>query len=622
MLSKKTVNLAAIASSLFFVGCASQTVSTSVGGHGVFYDSAMDDHNRAPASMVPPHYVADGVESNLDPVYMRTQADFHFSMGEAQSLDGNHQKAIESFKMVLVYDADAPQVNLRLAAEYVKMGMVTEALERAELAVKKDPKFVDGKLLLGGLYSTLKVYDKAIVQYEQVLKLDAGNTEAPMYLGAVYAEMKNYDKAVKYFEKLAKDEDYTSPHLAWYYIGRIRTEQGGKNFLKAGETAFKKAIEIKPDHVESVLALGQLYTKLEQEPRAVELYKNFQRERGPNARLAEILANNYLEQEKYEEALEQFEVLERYGDDSLNAKVKIALILIEQKKYAPAIDKLKDVLKQVPDSDKIRFYLAAVYEEIGRGEEAIEHFQKVPSESQYFGEAMVHATYLLKQGKKVDKALSLIEKSMQARQDIPQFYAINASLLDEKSEYKKAIGVLEKGAEKFPDNVQLHFFLGTVNDRLGNKDAVVAAMNKVIEMDPNHVQGLNYLAFTYAEADKNLDVAEKLVRRALEIEPKDGYILDTLGWILFKKGQFSDSVKVLEAAYKFQPEESIIAEHLGDAYNKAQLLDKAKFMYQKAAESESDEQKVKAIRQKITALEKQELRLSSDRTPASVENNP
>lgn len=622
MLSKKTVTSVAIVSSIFLAGCATSTHSTPVGGNGVFYDSAMNDHNRAPASMTPPHYVADGVETNLDPVYMRTQADFHFSMGEAQSLDGNHQKAVESFKMVLVYDADAPQVNLRLAAEYVKLGMVTEALERAEMAVKKDPKFIDGKLLLGGLYSTLKVYDKAIAQYEQVLKIEAGNTEAPMYLGAVYAEMKNYDKAVKYFEKLARDDDYNTPHLAWYYIGRIRAEQGGKNFLKAGETAFKKALEIKPDHVESVLALGQLYTKLEQEPRAIELYKSFQRERGPNARLAEILAQNYLEQEKYDEAYEQYEILEQYSDDALNAKVKMALVLIEQKKYAPAIEKLTDVLKQVPDSDKIRFYLAAVYEEIGRGKEAVEHFEKIPSESQYFGEAIVHATYLLKQDKKVDKALDLVEKSLAKRHDIPQFYAIQASLLDEKSEYKKAIAVLEKGAEKFPDNVQLRFFLGTVNDRLGNKDAVLSAMNKVIEMDPNHVQGLNYLAFTYAEADKNLDEAEKLARRALEIEPKDGYILDTLGWILYKKGKFSDSVKILESAYKFQPEESIIAEHLGDAYNKAQLVDKAKKMYQKAAETESDERKVKMIRQKITALEKQEMRLSSDRTPASVENNP
>lgn len=603
---------------IFVMGaCVSSPYVTGATDHHVFYDSAMNDHNRAPASMVPPRAVADGVD-HLDPVYMRTQADYHFSMGEAQSLDGSHQKAIESFKLVLVYDANSAQVNLRLAAEYVKIGKITEALDYAEKSVALNPRFIDARLLLGGLFSTLKTYDKAIAQYEQVLKLEPHNTEAPMYIGAVYAEQKQFDRAIKYFDKLARNLDYTTPFLAWYYVGRIRSEQTGKNNLKLAEEAFKKALELRPEHVESILALGQLYTKDDQENKALVLYKNFQRERGPTPRIAEILAQSYLEQEKYDEAYEQFEILERYSDDGLNAKVKMALVLIEQKKYPQAIEKLTEVLKQVPESDKIRFYLAAIYEEIKKPSEAIENFAKIPTESQYFGEAMVHATYLMKQNQRSDEALVLVTKALEKRTDIPQLYAVQASLLDEKGEYRKAAQILEKGSQKFPDNVQLRFFLGTISDRLGEKDKVLSHMNKVIEMDPNHVQGLNYLAFTYAEANKNLDEAEKLVRRALVIDPNDGYIMDTLGWILYKKGKFQDSVKILEAAYKSQPNESVIAEHLGDAYNKNQLSEKARKMYQRAAESEKDEVKINEIRQKITSLERQELKSSAfDRKPAS-----
>lgn len=615
MLSKLAQGFTIILSALLLASCATTTPATS--GGETYFDAAFNDRNRAPASMSPPETVADG-SSPLDPVHLRTQADFHFAMGEAFSLEGNQQKAIESFKMVLIYDQGSAEVHLRLAAEYVKSGMISEALENAEIAVKRNPKLVDGRILLGGLYSTLKVFDKALAQYEEVLKIDSQNTEAPMYIGAVYAEKKQYDKAAKYFEALAKNEDNASPYYAYYYLGRIRSEQEGAAFQKAAEIAYKKSLDLKPDYVESLVALGSLYIKLDQEPKALELYRTFQRDQGPNFRVAEILSQAYLEQEKYDLALEQLEILEANTDDILNIKVKMALVYIEQKKFDPAIAKLKDILKQVPDSDKIRFYLAAVYEEIKRNSEAVEQFLRIPASSQYYGEAIVHAAYLMKQDQKVDEAVASVKKALESRQDLPQLYAIYASLLDEQGNFKEAVTLLEKATKKFADNVQLRFFLGTLQDRVGNKEEVIANMKQVIDMDPNHVQGLNYLAFTYAETGANLDEAEGLVRKALEIEPKDGFILDTLGWILYKKGSFTDSVKVLESAHKFQPAESIIAEHLGDAYNKVQMMEKARGMYEKAAILESDVRKVRDIRTKITILEQQQMKVGgSDRKPAS-----
>lgn len=617
MLAKFPGIFTLVLSSLFVGACASAPSHHGESTGGVYYDSAFNDHNRAPASMTPPAVVANGTD-RLDPVYLRTQADYYFQVGEAQSLNGQHQKAVEAFKMVLVYDSKTSLVHLRLAAEYVKLGLLTQAMEHSEIAVHRDPQSVDARILLGGLLSTLKVYDKAIAQYQQALKLDPSNTEAPMYIGAVYAEQKQFEKAAKYFEKLAKNDEYGTPHLAWYYLGRIRSEQVGKAFEKAAESAFKKALALKPQYIEALLALGSLHTKHDREAKAAELYKTYQREYGPNPRLAGLLADYYLEQEQYELAYEQLEILEAYSEDTLNPKLRMALTLIGQKKYEKAVVKLKEVLLQVPDSDKIRFYLGAVYEEMGKASEAIEQFSRIPVESQYYGEAIVHAAYLSKQNGKLDAALDLVSKGLEKRKDIAQFYAIYASLLDETGDYPKASQILKDGTEKFPDNVQLRFFLGTIADRLGEKAKVIENMKLVVEMDPNHVQGLNYLAFTYAESNNNLEEAESLVRRALEIEPHDGYILDTLGWILYKKGRFQESIKILEAAVRHQPNESIIAEHLGDAYHKHQLVDKARQMYRRAVETETNEQKVREIRQKITALEQQEMNLTN-RQPASID---
>lgn len=583
-----------------------------------YFDAAYNDHNRAPASMSPPKFLTEGTAS-VDPTSIQTQADYHFSMGEAFSLEGNREKAIEAFKLTLVYDPESSAVRMRLATEYVKAGYVSEAIEQAEEAVQRAPKSLEAHMLLGGLYSTMHAYDKAAIHYEQVLKIDPTNSEAPLYLGAVWSEQKQYDRAVKSFESLAKNPDYPTPHLAWYYIGRVRMDQKEERATKAAEKAFQKALTLKPDHVDSVLALSSIYNKRKDEKKAMEFLAHWQKEEGPNARVAEILAQVYIEKTQYDEAYEQLEILEHSGDDPLSARLRMALILIERKMYDQATAKLEDILRDAPESDKVRFYLGAVYEESKKNEKAISHFKKVPVDSQYFEESVIHAAYLLKAESHLDEAILLVEKGLASKKDRPQMYAMYASLLDEKGDFKKASTSLEGALEKFPDSAQLRFYYGTVQDHMGHKDVVITEMKKVIELDPNHVQGLNYLAFTWAEEDKNLEEAEKLARRATQLDPEDGYVLDTLGWIVYKKGENKEAIKWLEAAQRAQPTVGVIAEHLGDAYMKSSMVEKAVTMYNRALKLETDMKKIQELKSKISAADDQRPLKNRDqvRVPAS-----
>ena len=73
--------------------------------------------------------------------------------------------------------------------------------------------------------------------------------------------------------------------------------------------------------------------------------------------------------------------------------------------------------------------------------------------------------------------------------------------------------------------------------------------------------------------DMHLKDAEALARKAHQLDPKDGYVLDTLGWILYKQGRFPEAIRMLEAAFSYQSGVSVIAEHLGDAYMKQALVE-------------------------------------------------
>jgi tetratricopeptide (TPR) repeat protein len=200
---------------------------------------------------------------------------------------------------------------------------------------------------------------------------------------------------------------------------------------------------------------------------------------------------------------------------------------------------------------------------------------------------------------------------------VPNFYAFYASLLDEKKDYPKGIKTLEKAVEKFKDNSQLKYYLGSLYDRVGRRDDSIDMMKKVLAVEPEHVQAMNFLAFSYAEKSQNLDDAEHMALRAMELQPNDGYILDTVGLVYFKKGETEEAIRYLEAAYKLKPDESIVAEHLGDAYYVFELSDKARDMYIKAMAVEKDEAKINYLRSKIVTMERGPQK-NGGRVPASV----
>lgn len=149
--------------------------------------------------------------------------------------------------MVQIYDPESAQVRAcAWPVSGVKLGLVSEALEQQSL---RFPKILNWWMLVfcwADCIWSLKQYARAVSQYEEVLKKDPNNTEAPMYLGAVYAEQKQFDKSVRFFESLAKNEDYSTPYLAYYYVGRVRLDQDGLAAKKAAEAAFKKLLSSSP----------------------------------------------------------------------------------------------------------------------------------------------------------------------------------------------------------------------------------------------------------------------------------------------------------------------------------------------------------------------------------------
>lgn len=158
--------------------------------------------------------------------------------------------------------------------------------------------------------------------------------------------------------------------------------------------------------------------------------------------------------------------------------------------------------------------------------------------------------------------------------------------------------------------------LGVLYGGQDKTDDALRYMQRVLALDPDNANALNYIGYSWAERGENLDEAEKLIRRAIEIEPEDGYITDSLGWVYYKmaEGLFAESrneealwalkqahEQLLQAA-KLTGGDSVVSEHLGDVFllrgDKSGALD----YYEEAVELELREEEQPNLLEKLDQL--------------------
>jgi tetratricopeptide (TPR) repeat protein len=237
---------------------------------------------------------------------------------------------------------------------------------------------------------------------------------------------------------------------------------------------------------------------------------------------------------------------------------------------------------------------------------ALTEFKKVSSQSDYHKEATLHIGFILRQQEKIDEGLSFSSNALNKFPQVAEFYDMKASFLEGKKKFKEALATLSQGVKRFGNNEKLLYFQGAIFEKLGEREKAIANMRLILTINPENAHALNFLGYTLTETGKNLDEAEKHIRKAKELKPDDGFIEDSLGWVLFKQGKESEGLAHLEKAVIANPDEGIILDHLGDVYSKMGRGIDATATYKKAAEScakRKDAELGKKVQAKLKKLE-------------------
>jgi len=145
-----------------------------------------------------------------------------------------------------------------------------------------------------------------------------------------------------------------------------------------------------------------------------------------------------------------------------------------------------------------------------------------------------------------------------------------------------------------------YYYLGVAYERMGKIYHAARQFNCAIKLNPDYGEAYNYLGYMYINKGKKLDKSIKLIKKALEIEPENGYFVDSLGWGYYKRGMLEAAMLQLERAVeltKAEEDDPVIRDHLGDVYFQKKMYNKAIKQWEKALELGVEE--VEAVRRKI-----------------------
>lgn len=456
---------------------------------------------------------------------------------------------------------DDPPLNMLQAETLAENGMLDKAIDLMQAYVAQHTEATDARIELAMLLNKAARYAEA----EALLAAVPQDARTPLlrYTHArSLSALDRKDEAIGQLEQaLEKSPEFTEAlaELAFIY------EQRGQ--WKAARAVYERLLKVEVASQDVVLRLVHASLQLKQPDMALRYL-----EKGPDTAAFHMTAARlFMDAGHYLQA----ERLLRKVADSKDAPPDIFLILAELS-----------------------------YQQRRDLQQALAWLNKLPpsalKDATGVRSVLVRAQLLAEAGEN-EKALETVRAGRRQYAHVPDMLTLEARLLVRMERQQDALTLLEEGVRQWPDEASLVFLLGSLQDELGRKEEAFKTMEALIAAHPDHAQGLNYVGYTLAEQNRELERAITLLRKADSLSPRQAYIIDSLAWALFRAGEYAESLEqIRRAVQQAGPIDAAIWEHYGDIAAHAGHKDEARRAYEKALEQKPAN--AEALRQRLSTL--------------------
>jgi tetratricopeptide (TPR) repeat protein len=421
---------------------------------------------------------------------------------------------------------------------------------------------------------------------------DADSVQALQTLTALLVNARKVDEAEPYLAKLL-DRDGDAAAGGFMQLGRLLAGNPDK---RANLRVVRALAARHPELAQAQLAIAQAALAAEDDAAALEAARRaaalrpgwdaaaiyeaqiLQRKSGelaarslaafleqyPKAREARLAYARLLSGERrYAEARVEFEKLLAAFPDNADVRYAVGLLAMQLKDYATAEASLKQLLAMdFRDPHGVRFMLGQAAEEQKKWQEALKWYDSIPSGDHYLPSRLRIANVMGKQGKLEAARAYLRALDAEGEQGV-QVLIAEAQLLRDANQHRDAFELLGKALQAQPEQPELLYDHALTAEKLERFDVLEASLRMLIRLKPDYAHAYNALGYSYADRNLRLPEARKLIERALELAPEDFYIIDSMGWVLYRMGDLKGAAEHLRRAYLGRPDAEIGA-HLGE----------------------------------------------------------
>ena len=525
---------------------------------------------------------------------------FYFLWGRYAELSARFEEALEAYEKALICDQTADYIARKLPILLLRLGRDDEAREQLLEYLQQHPQASGARMLLAKILIRQKSYDGAVEQYKTIHRQNPDEIQALLLLSELYLARQQYDPAREVLQQILDISGNSYP--AHVLLARIYTQQ--KQVARARHH-YQAALDLNWS-LELELEIGDMYL---QNKKFVEAEAQFKKlvARESNSEEASIaLVHVYLVQKKEEAALRELNRLKTLSENPEQIELTIARIYAKRKQYSKAADILQGIVRQ-EKLPQAHYLLGIIYFQQKKYEQALAQLQQIPVSAESYEESLFLQIRLLRVLERPGDAIALLSNALKdGKVRNVDLYVLLATMYYVQGQPEQGEATFDSALSKYPDNDSLLYEYGLFLEQIGKHQRALSVMEKVLTLQPEHAAALNYVGYTWADSRKHLDKALEYIKRAVELEPENGYIRDSLGWVYYRLGHLDLAQQELEKANTLSPDDPAILDHLGDVYLESGQLQKALQVYRKALGYYTEEQEKARVSKKIRIVEEQD----------------
>lgn len=492
-------------------------------------------------------------DNNFDLMYYMLVAELAARRG---ALDMAYQNYLDASAL-----SDDPQLPERAA----RIAVFAKAWNKAVVAGKKwlalDPTNIGVRHILASSYMRLKNKAAAVEQFVAIIESHPGGIDQGASVSyALLRHEANQPLTHAIAQTLANR--FTDSAVAYFTLARLSAAMGDKTTTI---DALNNTLILQPDHPEAILLQAQTQVEMGEGEQAFTHLRQALQRLPDDIALNSGYARLLVQSGHHNQAIEAMEKTFKLQPNNATVVLNLGLMALQARRLNEAKAYLNRVVSLKQRVSEANYYLGRIADSQREYQVAIKHYAKVADNNLQL-DAQTRIVELLALLGHVDQARFRLQRLRELNTEEAQqihFILVENKILRETGQHQEALDVLTAAMARYPQNVDILYARALAAEKMGHEDVFEQHLRSVLQIEPKNARALNALGYYLVDRSRELDEAERYIKQAIEIMPTDPAIIDSLGWLSYRRGNYTEALQLLRKAYQllFDPE---IAAHLGE----------------------------------------------------------